>query len=180
MGRPKLVWLKWPLRLVLIGAGLLVVATAGLVVWPSVSPIPGAADAIFVLSGGTGDRLALAARLMNERRAPVLVVSDGNPRTKACAARHPYVVICPKPHPANTRGEAEMISRLVKQHGWRRIIVVTSRYHVTRARLLINRCVPGQVSMVASNPRVSRWGWVGHIAHESLGLGWAVTIDRGC
>jgi uncharacterized SAM-binding protein YcdF (DUF218 family) len=38
-----------------------------------------------------------------------------------------------------------MIRRLLEEKAWARIVVVTSRYHVARARLLIKRCVRQEV-----------------------------------
>ncbi|WP_081738006.1 ElyC/SanA/YdcF family protein [Arthrobacter sp. H41] len=41
--------------------------------------------------------------------------------------------ICFTPEPLTTRGEARSGSRLAQDNGWEKVIVVTSRYHSSRA-----------------------------------------------
>jgi uncharacterized SAM-binding protein YcdF (DUF218 family) len=73
-----------------------------------------------------------------------------------------------------------MIRRLLEEKAWARIVVVTSRYHVARARLLIKRCVRQEVLIVSSSPRESVWRWTRHLAHECGGLLHALFVDRRC
>jgi len=39
-----------------------------------------------------------------------------------------------QPHPTTTRGEAEEIGSLARAHHWSSVLVVTSKYHISRAR----------------------------------------------
>jgi uncharacterized SAM-binding protein YcdF (DUF218 family) len=147
-------------------------ATAFLFVWPSTDP-PGRADAVVVLSGGRDTRLDPALRLMRQHVAPVLVISGAglDPRwhkARALCANgaHGFRVICFDPKPYSTRGEGRGIARLATQHGWTRVDVVTSRYHVFRARIVIGRCYHGRLAMIGARypwteaplSWISEWG----------------------
>lgn len=112
------------------------------------------ADAVIVLSGNK-KRLPVALELMRRGVAPTLVVSYGldpdHPRAgRVCMTRQAFAVLCPKPDPFSTRGEAELIARLAAERGWRSLVVVTSRFHLLRTRLLVERCYDGSVAMVGT------------------------------
>jgi hypothetical protein len=98
------------------------------------------ADAIVVLSGDR-KRVATALRLFHEHVAPTLVISrdyrDWPVIDAVCREPH---VMCLHVSPYSTRGEAETTGRLERTHHWRRVVVVTSRYHLRRARMLFDRC----------------------------------------
>jgi uncharacterized SAM-binding protein YcdF (DUF218 family) len=160
-------------------------ATARLFIWAPAGPTPIHADAVVVLSGGRGDRLPKALALMDASVAPVLVVSRGVDQAAVQAARictEPtgYEVNCVRPDPNTTRGEANTIARVASERGWHSLVVVTSRYHLTRARLLIGRCVRAHVTMVASSPRRNLLEWTGFVVHEWGGLAYALLIQRAC
>jgi len=176
-------------RLLLVVAVICVLLLAGatlrLFVWPPSAAVPAKADAVALLSGGAGDRLPKAKALMARGVAPVLVISNGHdPKWTAanrlCDTPQPYRVVCPDPHPNTTRGEAEVIGRMAGQLAWRHVVVVTSRYHITRARLLLGRCLHGGLAVVASTPRAGVLSWTADVAHEWGGLADAVAIHRGC
>lgn len=112
------------------------------------------ADAVIVLSGNK-KRLPVALELMRRDVAPTLVVSDGlEPRNsrarRVCTTPQAFAVLCPKSAPFSTRGEAQLIAHLAAEHGWSSVVVVTSRFHLLRARLLIERCYNGRVAMVGA------------------------------
>ena len=137
------------LALLWLAACFLVVAE------PSVDP-PVRSDAILVLGPPTVDgRLDEALRLANAGYAGTRGDLD-RLGTGAAAASPPahndnpaYQVICFEPNPTTTRGEAEEIGSLARAHHWSSVLVVTSRYHVSRARLIVKRCLPGTVRVVA-------------------------------
>jgi uncharacterized SAM-binding protein YcdF (DUF218 family) len=122
--------------------------TARVIVWPA-QGMPPHVDAI-VMMAGPGDRVPVALRLARERRAPVLVVSEGQHKYEgSCPAAVPGVkIICFVPDPGNTRGEAEFASRLAKRYGWRSVVLVTTAEQDTRARLIMRRCYGGSVYAV--------------------------------
>jgi uncharacterized SAM-binding protein YcdF (DUF218 family) len=172
--------LGWYLRLVVIVLGLagLVAASVWLFGFPATDP-PGRADAVIVLSGSNRDRLSRARSLMRSGVAPVLVVSDGQHTVpRLCGRRRPYPVLCVTPEPFSTRGEAEAISRLASVHGWRTVDVVTSRYHVFRARLIVRRCFRGRLRMIGSTP--DAWDYVVGSAAEWPKLVVATIFRRAC
>ena len=145
---------------------------------------PRRADAVIVLAGAQQPRLNKGLELMRKKVAPPLVISDGRApgwpeANRLCVGRATYKVVCFKPEPYSTRGEAEHIAELVDRNRWRSIVVVTSIFHVTRARLLIKRCVDdARVYLVGADyalvdtPRyvLSEWGKYFY----------AQTVKRGC
>ncbi len=152
-------------RLLLVFAVLVaawLVACAFLFVWPKTDK-PGRADAVVVLSGGGDRRLDPALALVRRGVAPLLVISSPALDPKWLKAkrlcRHPaqpgFRVLCFEAVPYNTQGESRAIARLARVHGWTRVVVVTSTFHVTRARMLITRCYRGGLAMVGTrSPRL--------------------------
>lgn len=166
-------------RLLAAAAGLLavfLVATYLLFVSPAADSHPGPADAVVVLGNFDG-RLSRGLELIDEGAAPVLVVSGGE--DDICDVRAGYEVRCPVPEPFSTQGEARMVRRLAAEEGWESIIVVTSTHHITRARLLFDRCFDGDVQMADAGTTYDRGHRPMKILHEWGGLGHAL-ISRGC
>lgn len=89
-------------------------------------------------------------------------------------------VHCPLPDPDTTRGEARVIASLAEKQGWKRVIVVTSSYQVSRARLLLSRCLDGEVLAVRAQPELSGIEWAQRVGHEWLAWTQAMTIMRRC
>jgi uncharacterized SAM-binding protein YcdF (DUF218 family) len=159
-----------------------VAATLYLFVFPR-EDHPRHADAVVVLSGSRNERLPEALELMRAHVAPVLVISDGrDPRwhkaNRYCEGRGAFRTICFKPHPYSTWGEAETIGRMAARRGWRSIVVVTSTYHVFRARILFRRCVAGDVDAVGARPRLH--DFVLGVIYEWPKLIYAETLGRSC
>jgi uncharacterized SAM-binding protein YcdF (DUF218 family) len=149
-------------RRILVVLGVLVaawlVACAVLFVWPPAETgAPAHADAVVVLSG-SAKRLPPAEALIERGVAPVLALSSvqRSPRWKAahrlCRAGS-YAgarVLCFEATPYSTRGEAETVSRIAARRGWSSIVVVSSTFHLTRAKLLFERCFHGALSFVGA------------------------------
>ena len=175
-------------RILLAAAGLLalvwIAATVRLVFIPD-EDAPGKADAVIVLSGSKHERLDRGLELMREGAAPTLVISGGfDPRqptaSRLCHAGkgNGFEVVCFTPDPDSTRGEAQATGRLATEHGWKRVVLVTSRFHVSRARMLFDRCVDGDVDAVGVP-----YPWTSipaAVAGEWVKLGLSVTIARSC
>lgn len=127
---------------------------------------PAYSDAIVILGDDNygGDRAAKAAELFKAGWAPRVVASgrflrpyasitdleehdlknDGVPEQAIVRFQH---------HAANTKEEAEALHQLIRQQGWKRIILVTSNYHTRRARYICERAFPaGTVLRVVPAP----------------------------
>jgi uncharacterized SAM-binding protein YcdF (DUF218 family) len=156
----------------LVAAGVRVVAA------PRVD-LPAAADAVLALDGDRPRRLTAAVALASTDFAPVLVVVRCEAvAPELLAARVlPFEVLSFMPEPSTTRGEARALARLVRERGWRRVLVVTSCYHVTRACLIFRRGVPCDLRFVsaAATPlsRLPR-----HVVSEWAKLALALTFRR--
>jgi uncharacterized SAM-binding protein YcdF (DUF218 family) len=176
-------------RLQFVALGLVaawLIASLVLFVWPPAeSGAPAHADAVIVLSGSKR-RLPPALALIRQGVAPVLAISSVE-RTKRwplgrrlCAA-HRYAgaqVLCFDAVPFSTQGEAETVARLASERGWRSVVVVTSTFHLTRARMLFRRCYHGGLSMVgAPSPW---WRLPADWASETGKLLVQLTAQRGC
>lgn len=176
--RRKRVWIP-----TLITATLFLGATARLFVWPTTNDA-GRADAVVVLDGGSGERLNKARALMARHVAPTLVISAGREldpdgAEELCATPQAFEVVCFVPKPADTRGEARAFAVLARQHRWNDAVLVTSTYHVTRARTLVERCYDGHLDVVAAKPHHNPIDLTAAIGHEWLGTVKG-TLDRKC
>jgi uncharacterized SAM-binding protein YcdF (DUF218 family) len=88
-------------------------------------------------------------------------------------------VTCFTPNPATTQGEAQNIRRLAAAKHWNTIIVVTSTYHVSRARMIIRRCFDGTLEVVAARTHISLLDWAYQFAYQTGGY-LKAAISRGC
>jgi len=75
-------------------------------------------------------------------------------------------------------GEARAIARFARARHWRSVIVVSSRYHLFRVRLLAHRCTGARLQVVPAP--VLWWTWPKAIAFEWAKLAVAETTRRGC
>jgi uncharacterized SAM-binding protein YcdF (DUF218 family) len=167
---------------ILAGALVLafVVGTAKFFFWPSTSE-PRRVDAIVVFGARSRpERLPEGLRLANQRVAPVLVLSAPPEDRSICRGMDRLEVICFRPEPFSTRGEARRIGELAADRGWKSILLVTSTYHLTRARMLLRRCLDGSVEGIAADPRDGVERTIEQIAHEWAGLVHALTVARDC
>ncbi len=141
------------------------------------------ADAVVVL-GGSSERIPTALELIADGVAPVLVISEddiGGERARICAEGgiEGAELICFRGEPFSTRGEARHIGELARERGWDRIIVVTSRFHLFRAKRLIERCTDVDLVMRAGEAEPIGTN-LGAIPTEWAKLLLAETARRGC
>jgi hypothetical protein len=93
---------------------------------------------------------------------------------RACAGSGQGItVICRRPAPATTRGEALAARQLATERHWKRIIVVSWRHHLPRARLVFSQCFadrPGVVIMraVPRDEPMSLAEWEGTSLYQEL------------
>jgi uncharacterized SAM-binding protein YcdF (DUF218 family) len=169
---------RWALLLFLVLACLLALC-ARLYVWPAEdSAALVRADAIVVLNG-PDPRWAVAQQLARRRAAPVMLLSVPSVRWACPAWHYPGVrIVCFQPNPVDTRGEARFAANQAKAFGWRSLIVVSSRPQDTRARIRVERCFDGRVSVVTASPSALQWPY--QVAYEFGATLKAELWQRGC
>lgn len=153
--------------------------TAYLFLWPpSDQVVP--ADAVVVFGARSRpERLAAGLRLMRRHIAPVLVLGTA-PRSRLCHGGAAFEVVCFIPKPFSTRGEARFVGRLAARRHWNSLDLVTSRWHTTRAGLLLRRCFNGKVHVLGAKPTDDLPQLAEDVAHEWGGVIYALTWARGC
>ncbi len=157
--------------------------TVRLFVWPAVDN-PTRADAVVVLAGGRGERIALGLRLMRERVAPALVLVGEHTEPAAdelCrGGQPPFELVCLLPRPDSTRAEARAAAHLASERQWRSLVLVTSSYHVTRSRMILDRCFPGDLDVVGAKAPLGVASLAPLITKEWAALVHTATVGRDC
>lgn len=172
------------LTILVLTVNILVAAGLPVYVHPQLDQ-PRHADAIIILSGPYHDRYPFGFELAEQGFAPNLVVSNpsgtGSPRlTQYCAAPHPrFTVHCFAPDPPTTKGEARELRRLASEYGWRTVVVVTFRPHISRARFILEKCFDGELVMVANPTLITARRWVYEYLYQTAGYARAV-LQPGC
>jgi uncharacterized SAM-binding protein YcdF (DUF218 family) len=154
---------------------------------PTVDPISPdrPADAVVAL-GGDPRTGPYAQQLVTRGLARTLVLSDPydgwpNSVTALCreaADRQDGSVLCFDPNPRTTRGEARAITRLAADHGWRDVIVVVPIYHVSRARMIVQRCFVGDLAVIETPDPVPPWVWIYQYGYQTAGYLKAAILQR--
>ena len=159
--------------------------------WITPQP-PAASDVIVILSDDdfTADRASRAAELYHAGWAPKIVASGRRLRPYASIAELmqkdleargvPGKAIIAYPHDAvDTLIELTDIRGFVQQHGWKRVMIVTSNFHTRRTRYLCRHIFPADIKvLVESAPDVnydpdSWWRTRGGLKiffHETVGM----------
>ena len=68
--------------------------------------------------------------------------------------------------------------RLAERNHWDDVIVVAPRFHISRARMIVKRCYPGRLRMVAYQP-VAWFVWPFQYVYQTFGFAKAAVL-RGC
>lgn len=144
------------------------------------------ADAVVVLAGGRGERIETGIDLAVRGYGEVVVVSTGTGARlehidcDAGTGPQGVAVLCMEPAFDTTRGEAQAVAELAESRGWDRILLVTSTYHLTRARWKFERCLDAEVIPVAAKPDIALPTHVNSVFHEWVGLAISQTVSRSC
>lgn len=149
---------------------LLITGITGAGLWravfhPTVDQPADPADALLVL-GPVDAKLADAVRLMEGGTAGTLVISDQDQRSGQLGECRAAVLrmateagwpadrsddlFCFRPVPVTTQGEAMGIGELGAQRGWDSLHVLAYPEHISRARVLVDRCWNGQSHYLAA------------------------------
>jgi len=128
--------------------------------WITPQP-PAATDVIVILSDDdfTADRASRAAELYHAGWAPKIVASGRQLRPYASIAELmqkdleargvPEKAIIPYPHDAvDTLIELTDIRGFIRQHGWKRVMIVTSNFHTRRTRYLCRHIFPPDIKVL--------------------------------
>lgn len=171
---------RWAALVLLVVAAAFALATARLFVWPETDDAV-RADAVVVFGARSRpERLPAGLRLMNEGIAKVLVLASAPFDNPLCHGHSRFRVICFTPRPFTTRGEARHVAAIAKTNRWRSLVLVTSRWHVSRARMLLRRCYNGRLAVVGARPHESLPSAAESIIHEWGGIAYAFAWARGC
>jgi uncharacterized SAM-binding protein YcdF (DUF218 family) len=145
-------------------------------------------DAIIVLGGEHDGREDYALSLAREGWASTVVISDpygpDDPvMQRVCHDTGNIEVICRRPEPLTTRGEAIFTRQLADARSWTRVIVVSWRYHLPRAELIFRQCFsdqPGSAVMTAVPRRYqySPLEWEFVYAYQFGGLAKAIALGE--
>jgi uncharacterized SAM-binding protein YcdF (DUF218 family) len=125
----------------------------------------GKADAIFVLAGTRLERPLEAVDLYKEGYAPLVVLSPGRPEPGEALLRQRGIqypsetelqrdalmrsgipataIAATNGYVDNTAQEANLLRGMVTTNHWRRVIIVTSKYHTRRAAFAFRRGLKG-------------------------------------
>lgn len=153
--------------------------SARLFVWPAQDAVERAhADAVVVLNG-PGPRWQVALELARARAAPVMLVSVASVEWNCPRLGLPGVRLeCFRPDPLSTMGEARYAAEQAREHGWHRLILVTSLSQATRARLRMKRCFSGSVQVVVARPSLGALAY--GVLYEWGAMAKALIWQRGC
>ena len=142
------------------------------------------ADAVVVLGGTPYKRFEYGIELAERGLAPEVVISNSVGAEDArmqriCATPTSVELTCFLPDPWTTRGEAQEIRTLAEQRGWKSIIVVTTKAHISRARYILGRCFGGDIMMTDYPENLSLVDHVTGWIYQTAGWVRALT-QRGC
>jgi uncharacterized SAM-binding protein YcdF (DUF218 family) len=159
------------------------------------------ADAIVVLGDDNfyADRATHAAELFRQGVAPEVVASGRRLRPNAGVSElmeHDLVergvpkdkIMRLTQDADSTREEAEAVEKLVVEHHWKSVVVVTSSYHTRRTRYIFRKVFPSGVAVSVASARdgdfdPERW-WekrksIKLFVREVVGMGEAMWEVRG-
>lgn len=149
---------------------------------PRVDPIQ-PVDAVYVL-GPALDKMEVARSAVNASDARTMVITvpaddDLLQQQLGCGGAQDYEILCVTPDPVTTQGESATLAELVRERGWTKVAVVTYTSHISRSRMLMERCVPAQVVMWERPDPTSRRLRMYRFAYETGA--WAkAQVFRGC
>lgn len=152
---------------------------------------PRPVDAVYVIGPPTDTRMELAEAMIADGLSDTLVVSlvEDDAEERAAMTRAAelcdspdawgFEVLCEQPAPFTTRGEARWMRALVDERGWDSVAVITLTPHLTRTRVIMERCWDGDIAYLDSGESLDPWYWVYHFAYQSAAFV-KVALERGC
>jgi hypothetical protein len=129
--------------------------------------------------GPSRSRLPEALGLVEQGLTSALVVSVDDEAECDIKVPEGVEVMCFRPAPFTTRGEARYIGTLARERGWTSLIVISSVPQATRARVRVQRCFHGRLAVIGVGPRRLRH-WALAVVYEWGALTKAMIWQRGC
>lgn len=128
------------------------------------------ADAVVALGGGDAGRVIEAANLIGEQKASWLILTEpgevksgqgmGSEYFRMEAIDHglsPYVILVSDTISLSTHDEAQAVLKILNQHQFQSVIVVTEPYHTQRARMIFREVFRGSGKTVRVHPVPDHW-----------------------
>ncbi|WP_150463148.1 hypothetical protein [Nesterenkonia ebinurensis] len=129
--------------------------------------------------------MAEAETFMEEGRADVMLIAyswpDENWAPQECTGErdYDYSVECFRPEPLTTQGEAISLRDYASEQGWDSVAVMTVDHHVTRSRMIINRCFDGELHMIGVEAEGYWGGPVRTYLYQNAGIA-RTLLSSGC
>jgi uncharacterized SAM-binding protein YcdF (DUF218 family) len=176
--------------IVLVIAIVALNGAAGYLIFSRVADSPASrVDAVVVLGGEHDGRESYGMTLVRQRLASALVLSNPySPSDKVmarmCQHRKGGVdVICARPEPSTTCGEAMMTRRLAEERHWKRILILSWQQHLPRAGLIFRQTLSGMgISVtVRAVPRqyvLPIWYWQYVYFYQFAGIAKAMIAEH--
>lgn len=136
-------------------------------------------DAVAVLGGAGQERADLGIELRQRYGVP-LILSSSAQRFALRRGVDCRTAICIRTDPETTAGEARGIADLANEHGWDEVVVVTTDFHTTRARILFRQCLGDRVRVVGASPEDGRGPGLRRWLNEVGGIVAGTTFRRAC
>ncbi|MDN4475400.1 hypothetical protein QQX09_05960 [Demequina sp. SYSU T00192] len=149
---------------------------------------PRAVDAVYVIGPPTEARMELAEEMVADGLTDTIIVSlDDDPdirrrwdeATAVCEEPQDFTVYCSMPDPFTTRGEARWMRDLIEENGWDAVGVVTMAPHLTRTRVIMERCWDGDLAYLDSHETMSPFVWAYQYLYQTAAL-IKVGLEDGC
>ncbi|MFU8827511.1 MAG: YdcF family protein [Brevefilum sp.] len=138
----------------------LVSVGAILIVADPIEPV----DAIVILSGDSGDRLAMAADMLERGYAYNLVITNTDRTANRRLAREAQALGFDRERifitdlaVDSTLDESRAVRQFAQDQGWSSFMVVTDPYHSFRTRLIFRRELRGSGITISVRPVVGHW-----------------------
>lgn len=137
---------------------------------------PRKVDVVYVIGPPSDSRMDVARTMLEEGLADTLMVSLDRTQTHwrvaqdACVGAWDFDVVCHRPEPFTTRGEAQWLRDEVQEHGWTSAAVITFTPHITRTRVLFDRCFAGDLVMIETDTERPLDEWAYQYAYQTAAL----------
>ncbi|MEX2549053.1 MAG: ElyC/SanA/YdcF family protein [Nitriliruptoraceae bacterium] len=139
-----------------------------------------AIDAVVVLGGGGGERLALGQELAQAHDAELVLSGEAIKQGERAGLVCDDDVHCLRPDPWTTAGESRGTEALAEVEGWDRVAVSTSDFHTSRSRTLFEQCLGDRVDVVGAATHDGLLAQAYRRARELLARVAGETFARAC